>query len=60
MDKENDQVVSSEEKESFKKTYVPPAIVYEGKLEIQVGSPLGRDPGAGMFDPANPVLGGKK
>jgi hypothetical protein len=40
--------------------YAPPAIVYEGKLEVRAGSPLGRDPAADLFDPANPIFGNGK
>ncbi len=39
-----------------KQDYAPPAIVHEGKLEVRAGSPLGRDPGAELFDPANPIF----
>ena len=40
--------------------YSPPEIIYEGKLEIRVGSPLGRLPGTEFFDPASPLYRGDK
>ncbi len=40
--------------------YSPPGIIYEGKLEIRVGSPLGRLPGTEFFDPASPLYNGSK
>jgi hypothetical protein len=44
-----------------KKTYTHPQIIYQGKLEVRAGSPLGGTPGMEFFDLANPMSGvGKK
>jgi hypothetical protein len=37
------------------KGYTPPKVIYEGKLEVRAGSPIGRMPGMEFLDPASPL-----
>jgi len=40
-----------------KEVYIPPEVIYEGKLEVRAGSPLGRIPGTEFLDPVSPLYG---
>ncbi len=37
------------------KRYQLPKVVYEGRLEVGAGSPIGKQPEAGFLDPASPI-----
>ena len=38
------------------KRYQPPKVVFEGKLEVRAGTPMGKHPGEGLLDPASPIF----
>lgn len=48
------EAIVSEEPKKARGEYVPPAIVYEGKITIRAGSPSGIDPFDGPPSPFSP------